>query len=116
MLFRSAFQPLEKLAPKKKALENDYAIRGRILSWREIRNEQTNSPLLVFDVETDKLRLEVVASRAELKGDPVRGGWLSADVWLQGHILTDRELQLRYEGIDREAPRDLLWQKLRRDN
>lgn len=113
---RPAFLPLEKLPSKKKALENDYAVRGRIRSWREIQNQRTKSDLLVLDVETDKLRLEVVTSRAELKGEPVRDAWLTAEVWLQGHILTDRELRLRYEGIDREAPRDLLWQKLRREN
>ncbi|MFN0085112.1 MAG: DUF3881 family protein [Blastocatellia bacterium] len=110
------FLPLEKVYPRRKVLENDYAVRGRILSWREVRNPHTTSDLIVIDVDAEKIRIEVVANRAELKGKLVRGAWLSAEVWLQGHILTDREMEMRYEGIDREVSPDLMWRKFRRDH
>ncbi len=110
------FAPLEKLNPRRKVLENDYAVRGRILSWRELQNTHTTSDLIVIDVDLDRIRLEVVVNRAELKGRLVRGAWLSSEVWLQGHLVTDREIEMRYEGIDREASQDLIWRRFRRDH
>jgi Domain of unknown function, E. rectale Gene description (DUF3881) len=110
------FAPLQKIYPRRKVLENDYAARGRILSWREIKNSHTASDLLVIDVDAKLFKMEVVVNRAELKGELKTGGWLSAEVWLQGHILNDKDLISRYEGIDHDVPRDLIWQKLRREN
>jgi hypothetical protein len=113
---KPTFAPLQKIYPRRKVLENDFAVRGRILTWREIKNSHTASDLLVIDVDVGLLKMEVVINRAELKGELKRGGWLSAEVWLQGHILNDKDLISRYEGLDLDVPRDLIWQKLRREN
>ena len=110
------FARLDQIYSRRKSLENDYAVRGRILSWREIKNGHTSSDLILIDVDTVKIKLEVVANRASLKGELKRGGWLSSEVWLQGHILNDKDLQRRYEGVDHEMPQDLIWQRLRREN
>lgn len=110
------FSPLEKIYSRRKVLENDYAVRGHILAWREIKNRHTSSDLIVVDVDTGSIKLEVITNRTRLKGDLRRGGWLSSEVWLQGYILTDKDLRSRYEGVDLEMPQDLIWQKLRREN
>src|SRR5262249_12051394 len=90
------FAPITERYPRRKATEADYAVRGRILSWREIKNPHTTSNLILIDIDAGKLRLETLVNRADLKGDLKVGGWLSTEVWLQGHILSDKELQARY--------------------
>jgi hypothetical protein len=110
------FTPLGQLYSRRKTLENDYAVRGRIRSWRDIQNAHTARDLIVIDVDADAIKLEVVTNRETLRGELTRGGWLSAEVWLQGHILSDQELRLRYEGVDREMPLEFIWQRLRREN
>jgi hypothetical protein len=110
------FARLDRIYAHRKSLENDYAVRGPILSWREIKNGRTASDLLVVSVDAGKIKVEVVVRRDALKGELKRGGWFSSEVWLQGHILNDRELRLRYEGVDHEMPPDLIWQRLRRMN
>jgi hypothetical protein len=110
------FKPLASRYRRKKVAENDYAVSGVILSWREIKNQHTTSDLIWTSIDVGKIKLEVLVNRADLKGELKRGGWLSAEIWLQGHILNDKELQARYEGIDREIPRGDYWAKFRREN
>jgi len=110
------FSPLTDGHKGRKPTETDYTVRGKILSWREVNNTKTKKNLICVDVDAGKTRIEVVVNPAELKGVLKVGGWLSAEVWLQGHILNDRELSARYEGIDREATQGDVWIKLRRDH
>jgi hypothetical protein len=111
----SYFAPLAKRYPRRKVAENDYAVRGRILSWREIKNPLTTSDLLLVDVDAGEVKLEVLVNRDDLKGELKRGGWLSAEVWLQGHILNEKDLQRRYEGVDHQLHRGNFWELLRRE-
>ncbi len=112
----AVFAPIEKLNKRRKVLENDYAIRGQILSWREVKNSHTSRDIVIVDVDAGGLHIEIAISRSTLKGELKRGSRISTEVWLQGHILSDREVQARYEGIDQDASREMLWQRLRRNN
>jgi hypothetical protein len=109
------FAPLAERAPRRKVTEVDYIVRGRIIAWREMKNPHTTSDLILIDVDAEKVRLEVLVNRADIKGDLKVGGWLSAEVWLQGHILSEKELQARYEGLDRQVYRGSFWETLRRE-
>jgi hypothetical protein len=109
------FAPLAERYPRRKVAEVDYAVRGRILSWREIKNPQTSSNLVLIDVDAGKLRLEVLVNRADLKGELKVDGWLASEVWMQGHILSDKDLEARYEGLDRQVYRGSFWDTLRRE-
>jgi hypothetical protein len=109
------FAPLAQRFPRRKVAENDYAVRGRILSWREIKNPLTTSNLILIDVEAGEIKIEVLVNRDDLKGELKRDAWLSSEVWLQGHILNEKELQARYEGIDRQQYRNNYWKILRRE-
>lgn len=110
------FSPLAERRPRSKTpTEVDYAVRGRILSWREIKNPLTASDLILIDVDAGKLRLEVLLNRADLKGELKPNGWLTSEVWMQGHILSDKDLQARYEGLDRQVYRGSFWETLRRE-
>jgi hypothetical protein len=110
------FKPLRERYPRRRVAENDYAVRGAISSWREIKNPRTTSDLVWVQVELDQFNLEVLINRSDLEGELKRGAQLSAEVWLQGHILSRRELLARYEGVDLNASRHEVWQLLRRDH
>ncbi len=109
------FAPLAERYPRRKSTEVDYAVRGRVLSWREMKNPLTTSDLILIDVDAGKVRLEVLANRADVKGELKVDGWMSSEVWLQGHILSEKELQARYEGLDRRVYRGSFWETLRRE-
>lgn len=100
----------------RKPAETDYSVRGEILSWREINNLRTEKKLVCIDVDAGKTRIEIVVNPDDLKGELKPGKWLSAEVWLQGHILNDKERLARYEGIDHEVSQGEVWIKLRRDH
>lgn len=110
------FAPLKRSRKRSNVAETDYAVRGTILSWHEMTNPRTTETLLWVDVDTGQANLEVIINRAELKGELKRGGWLSAEVWLQGHILNEKDLRARYEGVDRQTRPGDLWKQLRRDH
>jgi hypothetical protein len=44
------------------------------------------------------------------------GETLAAEVWLQGHVLDDRALRSRYEGIDTAYTIAKFWAALKRNN
>jgi hypothetical protein len=113
---KPTFAPVTRNRKRNNIAETDYVVRGTILSWREMTNPRTTENLVWVDVDTGQANLEVVINRAEIKGELKRGGWLSAEVWLQGHILNEKELRARYEGVDRQASFIDLWKKLRRDH
>ncbi|MEO6725026.1 MAG: DUF3881 family protein [Blastocatellia bacterium] len=114
---KQTFAPLSRKRDRRRnATGSDYAVRGTILSWREMTNPQTTETLFWIDVSTGQTPLEIIINRTQLKGELKTGGWLSAEVWLQGHILNDKELSARYEGIDRQVSQGDLWIKLRREN
>ncbi|HEX2491446.1 MAG TPA: DUF3881 family protein, partial [Blastocatellia bacterium] len=109
------FAPLAERYPRRKVAEVDYAVLGRILSWREIKNPHTASNLVLIDVDAGKLRLEVLVNHADLKGELKVDGWLASEVWMQGHILSEKDIEARYEGLDRQVYRGSFWDTLRRE-
>jgi hypothetical protein len=111
------FELAEKLEGfAEKACENDYVISGRVLAWREIRNPVTAADLVWIYVDTGSLRLEVLANRRVLRGQLKIGSEITANIWLQGHVLEERDITARYEGVDREVERADFWSGLRRAN
>lgn len=99
---------------KRVAAENDYRLRGRILSWRELKNEHTTSDLIWIKLDLERLTLEILVNRSDLNGIPEIGGWLSAEIWLQGYMLNEKQLEARFEGIDPRMPRQQFWRQLSR--
>ena len=100
----------------QEACENDYVISGRVLAWRDIKNPVTGSRLAWIYVDATKIRLEILANRRALGGHLQIGMAITANIWLQGHILEEAEISARYEGVDQEYEMGDFWIKLRRDN
>ena len=107
---------LESGGSRQPVAENVYRLRGRINSWREIRNQHTTSDLYWIQVDLGTLAMEVLVNRGDLKGEPRTGHWLSAEIWLQGYVLNDQQLQARFEGVDPRIPRQHHWRHLHRGN
>jgi len=113
---KPAFEPLSRVSSRKKAADNDYLIRGEVISWRQIQNLHTSSDLIRVVVDAGEIKLEIVVNRSDLRGELASGARISAEVWLQGHILDDRALDARYEGVDRRIPAGSHWKRFSRHN
>lgn len=94
----------------------DYLLRARILAWRYVKNPITENELAWIYVEAGICRLEVLVSRQSLIGRLKVGATLSARIWLQGYVLTEAELESRYEGIDLDYEMSDFWSALQRRN
>jgi Domain of unknown function, E. rectale Gene description (DUF3881) len=99
-----------------KACENDYVVSGRVLSWRDVKNSVTAAELVWIYVDAASIRIEVLANRRALKGELKIGAEITANIWLQGHVLEERDISARYEGVDREYEQADFWAGLRRGN
>ncbi|MEK6303847.1 MAG: hypothetical protein AABO41_24350 [Acidobacteriota bacterium] len=111
------FELAEQVAEfEEQACENDYIVSGRVLAWRELQNPATGSTLVWVYVDAGRIRVEVLASRAALVGELSIGALVSANIWLQGHVLEEADITARYEGVDRSYETGEFWTRLRREN
>jgi hypothetical protein len=114
---RTRWQPLEEAAPARAAHENDWALSGRVINFKPLRNPLSGSELYWVYLDLEQLKLEVLVNRRSLRGDELsNGAMLHAEVWLQGHVLDNRALISRYEGADRSVGPAAHWSHLRRRN
>ena len=111
------WQPLEKVAPSRAAHENDWSLCGRVINFKPLRNPLSGSELYWVYLDLERLKLEILVNRRALRGGVLTmGETLAAEVWLQGHVLDDRALRSRYEGIDPAYTIAKFWAALKRNN
>ena len=110
------WQPLDKAAPSRAAHENDWSLRGRVLAFKPLRNPLSGTDLYWVYVDVGQLRLEILVNRRALRGALRVGATITAEVWLQGHVLDERALTLRYEGVDYTAETASFWKHFKRLN
>ncbi|HWO00953.1 MAG TPA: hypothetical protein VNS63_16960 [Blastocatellia bacterium] len=111
------FQLAERITEfAEQACENDYIVSGRVLAWRDLQNPATAAALVWIYVDAGKLRVEVLASRAALAGRLSIGATITANIWLQGHVLEEADITARYEGVDPSYETGDFWLRLRREN
>jgi hypothetical protein len=99
-----------------KACENDYVISGRVLSWRDVKNPVTAAELVWIYVDASVIKVEVLVNKRALRGELSIGAEITANIWLQGHVLEESDMLARYEGVDREYEQADFWARLRRGN
>jgi hypothetical protein len=113
---RQRWEMLDKCAPARAANENDWSLSGTIIAFRPLRNPLSGTNLYWVYVDLGKFRLEVLVNERTLRGSELAvGASLSAEIWLQGHVLDERELRSRYEGIE-HLDTAAFWRHLRRLN
>ena len=110
------WQPLEVCAPSRAAHENDWSLCGRVVSFKPLRNPLSGSELYWVYLDLERLKLEVLVNQRTLRGKLEVGATMSAEVWLQGHVLDQRALLSRYEGADTSRTMADLWTLLKRRN
>ena len=114
---RVRWQPLEGFAPTRAAHENDWCLTGRVISFKPLRNPLSGSELYWVYLDLERFKLEVLINRRALRGGKLAvGSTLSAEVWLQGHVLDRRALLSRYEGADKSWSNAALWSRMKRRN
>lgn len=106
----------DKVSRRRRNCENDYTIRGQVLSLKHFQNPVTNCELIWAYVDTGSLKVELIVSANDVRGKIELMGIISATIWLQGYILNDEAVASRYEGVDRSFHPLNIWAALRRDN
>ncbi|HEX8707949.1 MAG TPA: hypothetical protein VF723_06770 [Pyrinomonadaceae bacterium] len=113
----ACLEPLERAAPSRAAHENDWSLTGRVIAFKPLRNPLSGSELYWVYVDLERLKLEVLVNRRALRGSSLAvGATLAAEVWLQGHVLDERALRSRYEGVDPAYANASFWSGLKRRN
>ena len=98
--------------------ENDWSLCGEIIAFRALSNPYSGSHLYWVHLNLKDFTLEVLVNPRALRrgGELYVGAHLKADVWLQGHILSESTRRSAYEGIDRSAGIANFWNKFKKLN
>ncbi|MCS6886077.1 MAG: DUF3881 family protein [Acidobacteriota bacterium] len=102
--------------PENTRTENNYALRGQVLAFKEIKNAMTGSDLVWVCVDVGNIELETIFNSRRIKGKLAIGKAISARVWLQGYVLNDKDIEARYEGVDKAYQVSDFWLALKRVN
>ncbi|HZS48196.1 MAG TPA: DUF3881 family protein [Blastocatellia bacterium] len=105
-----------RLIMTSRGTENDYSICGPIVDYRIVRNPLSGGDIVIADVDVGLMNLEVLINLTDLNEAPQIGLTMRGSIWLQGHILDDRLLNNRYEGVDRETTSNNHWALFKREN
>jgi len=109
--------PLERAAPSRAAHENDWIVRGHVIAFKPLINPLSGSELYWVYLDLNRLKLEVLVNARALTGASLQiGATVSAEVWLQGHVLDSQALRLQYEGVDQAYSIADLWSRFLRHN
>jgi hypothetical protein len=105
------------MAPARAAHENDWSLCGRVVAFKPLRNPLSGNELFWVYLDLDRLKLEILVNKRSLRGNPLAvGSTMTAEVWLQGHVLDEQAMRSRYEGIDRAFSTAQFWAGLKRVN
>lgn len=96
--------------------DSDWLVSGRIVAFDSIRNASSGADLYWILAEVFGVRLEILVNPRVLKHDQVSvGSYISAHIWLQGHI-SARRGRGGYEGLDPAVDPSQFWSAFRRRN
>lgn len=97
--------------------ENDWSLCGEIISFNSLRNPFSGSDLYWLYLDLGDFELEILVNQKTLRAkDLFIGAMIQADVWLQGHIISESTMFSHYEGVDYTRRTVDFWQTFKRDN
>ena len=97
--------------------KNDWSLGGEIIAFDALRNHLSGSDLYWIHLDAGEFDLEVLINRRDLSGAELSvGDYLKADIWLQGHILSDALPRSQYEGVDLRHNQIDFWKNFKRPN
>jgi hypothetical protein len=92
-------------------------VRGHVIAFKPLINPLSGSELYWVYLDLNRLKLEVLVNARALTGASLQiGATVSAEVWLQGHVLDSQALRLQYEGVDQAYSIADLWSRFLRHN
>lgn len=110
------WQPLYKQDGYADSEETDWRLTGRVINFNQIRNPFSGHDLYWIYLDVGNFELEILVNRHILNGELRVGASVEADVWLQGHIVSQSTLLSSYEGVDRSAKPTDFWKRFKRLN
>jgi len=111
------WKPLRKTEGNAGSDETDWRLCGRVISFNTLRNPFSGHDLYWLHLDLGNFRLEILVNRHILKGgEPRVGATVKADVWLQGHIVSQSTFFSNYEGVDWSANPADFWKKYKKLN
>jgi hypothetical protein len=97
--------------------ENDWSLCGEIRSFQALSNPYSGNDLYWVHLNLGDFDLEILVNQRALHGDELYvGAYLRADVWLQGHIVSESTRRSAYEGVDYSVPLVKFWDKFKKLN
>lgn len=97
--------------------ENIWSLCGEIIAFSSLRNPFSGSDLHWIHLDLADFELEVLVNQRTLQGEDLRvGATVKADVWLQGHIVSESTMYARYEGVDFTRRTVDFWKKFKKNN
>lgn len=110
------WRSLWKMGGGSECEENDWHLSGRVINFDQLRNPFSGRDLYWIHLDIGNFELEILVNRRILKGDLRVGANVKADVWLQGHIVSQSTLWSSYEGVDHSANRTNFWKRFKKLN
>ena len=97
--------------------ENDWSLCGEIISFSALRNPFSGSDLYWIYLNLGDFNLEILVNRRTLSGAELYvGATLRADIWLQGHVLSETARRSTYEGVDYALRTVDFWKNFKKVN
>ncbi len=111
--WKSATEDLDNISRP----ENDWSLCGEVISFSALQNPFSGSDLYWLHLDLGDFELEILVNQKTLLGEDLYiGAMIKADVWLQGHIVSESTLYSHYEGVDYTRRIADFWQHLKRVN
>ena len=112
------WQPLCETAENSDAEETYWRLRGKILAFETVRNTYSEKGLYWIHLELKNFNLEILVNQKDLRGagDLRVGKYIEADIWLQGHVVSQSTYFSSYEGIDWSSHPADFWKSFKRQN
>lgn len=108
---------IEKYWHSNDQKENIWRLCGEIVSFSTLRNPVSGSNLYWLQLDVGSFELEVLVNQKTLRGKNLHlGAAICAEVWLQGHIVSESTDSWRYEGVDYSTRTVDFWKKFKRVN
>jgi len=111
------WKPLSESEPKSDAGKTDWRLGGQVLAFKSIRNPCSGKRLNWILLDLGEFKLEILVNRRTLRGSKLRvGAMIKADIWLQGHLVSQPAFQPGYEGVDWSFGTNDFWKKFKKLN
>ena len=111
------WKSMKNISPPVIGNENVWSLCGEIIAFSSLRNPFSGSDLYWIHLDLADFDLEILVNQKTLQGEELQiGSTVKADVWLQGHIISESTMYARYEGVDYTRRTVDFWRQFKKNN